>query len=343
MSRRKFLGKLAATGIGGAAAITNLQNSDTVTLGRAKPVSIEVLETPLSDEARTLLQVAWSSPDPLGINGSAAIKEVLSNPSYFPSELQKLAADIGKLMPASGVQLDFKEGNWNVAGTVSVSIPATLTLYGERGLDTGTFLHEALHANVVSRWRSLSLMAGKQGERGQRQRDRLGITPAESEAYLQFENIWEEFKDASNKDFTGMDKSNSNYISLDQSRSSIDEFFVRALTDANFQKYLSTKRYEGKTLLERFKNWVAETIFGSRSGEEASWLDAALTASGDLSATLSTRTPDFAVVERVNEINNGPLASAPEQEISYSRRELGYYGTIHCGPKGTPDSPRSPN
>ena len=335
MSRRKFLAKMGAAGIGGAATVANITGQeDSATLGRAKPVSQELLDTPIPDEARTILQAAWSSPDRLGLNGATALKEVLSNPKYFPAELQKLASDIGSLMPKSGIILSYKPDRkgyrYTLAGSVSINVPATMTLYGEVGLDLGTFLHESLHANIVSRWRSLSVMyAG-----GQSQRDKIGITPEESDAYLKFQSVFREFNRASQSDFIELRDSKASWpegltfpkdkakllLALEQSRTSPDEFFARSLTDPSLQEYLSTKSYQGKTLFELFKDWISDSLFGPRTGIEASWLDAALTASDNLTASLSTRTPDFAVVKRVNEINGGPLAS--EQEISYSRRPI---------------------
>ena len=329
-SRRQFLRRMVGAGIGGAATITGYRSvfnsSDpdaAVVLGRAQPVSEEVLNTPLSDEAKTIYQAAASSPDEFGVNGAKALREILSNPAYFPPEVQALAADVASLLPRAGIKLAVGMDNRRLFGRVNIeSFPPTLTLFGDKGFDVGTIIHEALHVNVLSRWRTLSLLGGG----GQAQRDRLEITPEENAAYVQFEQVYKEFQEATASDLQELtdDRFAQPRLtgSLEIATSSMDEFFVRSLTDPYLQDYMSKKVYRGKTLLERFKDWITKTLFGAREGIEASWLDASLVASNELAATMVGRTPDYTIVETANRINGGPLVINRSDDIVYSKSPI---------------------
>ena len=89
--------------------------------------------------------------------------------------------------------------------------------------------------------------------------------PKAIEAIRQFENLWGEFHDA-------VDKSDITNTSVANAYAKPDEFFARALTDPTVQKFMSEIEYKGKTLLERFVEWVKVHLFGyEKTGEVPSW------------------------------------------------------------------------
>ena len=279
-SRRRFVIGMAAT-----LASTQVQAGG-VTRGKASPVSDAVLRTPVSSSVEKILRGGAK-------DGATALRAAVSEIAKSgPAELRALAAEIEKLLPTSGLALrvnDTDRMNAHGAVTYGGSSPA-MTMYtagGLRGLSHEVVLHEALHVAVLARYEALSTSMVRSNDKI------LGMSAPEAAAAMkQFRSLWAEFKVEAGLD-PGMDARTK--LSVEEARSSPDEFFARALTDGVFQKYLSSKDYQGQTLLKRFKDWVTTSLFGfgNKSGVTPSWLDAALAASSDLTSAMPRDKADY--------------------------------------------------
>ena len=279
-SRRRFVIGMAAT-----LASTQVQAGG-VTRGKASPVPDAVLRTPVSSSVEKILRGGAK-------DGATALRAAVSEIAKSgPAELRALAAEIEKLLPTSGLALrvnDTDRMNAHGAVTYGGSSPA-MTMYtagGLRGLSHEVVLHEALHVAVLARYEALSTSMVRSNDKI------LGMSAPEAAAAMkQFRSLWAEFKVEAGLD-PGMDARTK--LSVEEARSSPDEFFARALTDGVFQKYLSSKDYQGQTLLKRFKDWVTTSLFGfgNKSGVTPSWLDAALAASSDLTSAMPRDKADY--------------------------------------------------
>jgi hypothetical protein len=204
-----------------------------------------------------------------------------------PVEARPIAEEILNLLPDTGDILitvdDTSRYNLNAAVTLSPLTHMWLfTAEGRTGLHYETVFHETLHAYVALKYRTLRDALGRFQNEGE--------TPIEDTATLalaQFARVWGEFRTASANERT-IDPQLA--IAITDARNNPDEFFVRSLTDSTFQKYLSEKRYEGRTLWSRFKSWLKTNVFGIPKADVApSWLDAALLASREVAKTLQPR------------------------------------------------------
>lgn len=233
---------------------------------------------------------------PTNIQGAQALTSALDEiATNGPVELRALAAQIVKMLPARGLLLSVDDTREvNAHGAVRLRPVPHLTLFtagGRTGLTYGTLLHEALHAAVAARYASLSTGLIRRNDA------LLNLSaPQAAAAMAQFRAVWDEFKM-----MAAPDRSADNMLSVREAINDPDEFFVRALTDPVFQQYLAGKTYEGKTLWERFKDWVKTSLFGfKREGTAASWLDAALAASGDLTSAMLKDNADWARLSATN-------------------------------------------
>ena len=332
--RRRFI-KMLGVGMGSAATIATYQRAaytqaQEAELGRAKPVSPEILKTPLTDSQMTLLEAGESrimpgtphdpvvEDDPDGTRGAqalrAAIEDIAAN---GPEEVRALAADIASFLPSTGIRLVLQRKDMTWAGSMTAfEVPGTLALYGKAGMDIDTLLHESLHANVMVRYQSLTEASFN---RAFMEENEL-LTQEAAEAIDQFKNVWEEFRPIARRAMGGMDK-NALFNALEKATDSQEEFFVRALTSGELQQWMSQQVYRGRTLYERFADWVKYYLLGGSSGTKPSWLDAALAASGDVMISFEKSPPNFAVVRALNEDYAARTAAASEEEdVSEVRR-----------------------
>jgi hypothetical protein len=301
MTRREFLDKSAKLSAGAvaAAAVGDAVITPDAVLGKATPLTEDLLG-PVDGEVEQILRSS----------GPNALKEAIASIAQNgPEEVRGLASRLEKLLPDGKVDVVVNDVSWsNAHGSVSwKGGRAILTLYtaeDRTGLTYGTILHESLHAAVIARYGALSTGAVMKNY------DIMGLSrPHAEKAIDQFEAVWREFKTAT-RDETMTD------TWFKEARNNPDEFFVRALTDANLQAYMATKEYEGKTLWERFTDWVKYTLFGfSRTGTVPSWLDAALMASNDLIEGMAADNPDFVVPDALDEYRN------QSHNDLYSRRD----------------------
>lgn len=291
--RRDFL-------LGMAAAAAPGVSSAGVTVGRAKPVSEALFKQQMPADIAKALRGNGSKTT--NLEGAKVVREVLDKiVATGPAELRGLARQIRNIAPSNGLMLTVDDtGLWNAHGAVTWGIGGPhlklFTAEGRTGLTYGTFLHEMLHVGVLARYQTLSTGILRENDKV------LGLSaPAAAKEMEQFRALYEEFraegwKHKAKDDDTG--------LSVREAMSSPDEFFVRALTDGRFQEFMAGIEYRGKSMLERFKDWVKSALFGlSREGTAPSWLDAALLASNEL-ATAMTRDPDdfnrMRAISRVN-------------------------------------------
>jgi hypothetical protein len=281
ISRRNFI-------IGTAALLaTRGVGASELTLGKAKPIPAAVINQQMSPQVVKILRGNGAT----SLNGAKVITQALADiATNGPTEVRALAAGIAKLMPKEGVLLAVNDhAEVNAHGVVEFMPLPRLTLFtakGRTGLTYSTFLHESLHVAVAARYRTLSSGMPRGND------TRIGFpAPAASAAMAQFKSLWDEFGNAVSKD-TAIPEQYK--IAVTEAERSPDEFFVRALTDANLQQYMASKPYQGKTLFERFKDWIKTSLFGfSTSGTAPSWLDAALAGANDLNAAMSGDVADF--------------------------------------------------
>lgn len=278
-SRRNFLGMTAAAIAAGGVGIK--ATGDSTTLGMATAINqTDTLKT-LAADIVSMLPKQDAGADVMSYTDIAAILTKISE--IGPSSLRPLASKIAALMPLEGtliVEVD-GESDVNAHGLVRSEAGVELLLFtkdGRHGLTYGTFLHEALHIAVLARYQSLNVGIIDSNY------EKVGFErPKAMDALKRFSGVFFEFRESINT----MDKASRDAllseVNIDEAFNNPDEFFVRALTDPVLQEYLAGQKYLGKTLLERFIDWIKFDLFGlKRSGIEASWLDAALLASDEL-------------------------------------------------------------
>lgn len=280
-TRRKLILSAAAAALPGTASAN---------VGKAKPINPAVLTERLAAPIEKILRDGNKS-GVTNAEGGKAIKKALNAIALTgPKELRALAAQVAKLMPTEGVLLTVDDTRRvNVHGAVELSPAVHMRLFtaeGRTGLTYETFIHEAMHVAVAARYRTLSVGMN-------RGNDALpGMSkPQAAAAMEQFNQVWEEFRQATKGEDFGNTTLN---LAISQARSNPDEFFVRSLTDPLLQSYMANKRYEGKTLWQRFKDWVKTSLFGFKEeGTAPSWLDAALVASGELAEAMGNDSADW--------------------------------------------------
>lgn len=293
MARRTILGMAAGLGAMTGSGLYSKATSK-VSLGKAAPFGIEALEARLPESALAALKPAMSE---IVTDGNAIIKDALNAIAKdgHPS-VRAMAAKISTLIPDTGISVNVDNDSIvNMNGQVNqnryVMIDGKLgthgaamqlfTAEGREGLTVATFMHESLHAAIMARYGSLAV-----GVINDNFRKADMSTPRAKAALAQFRSLWEEFKEVAIAD-EGLD------VSISEAVADPDEFFVRALTDPFLQEYLAAIEYQGKTLFERFKDWIKVGLFGFEDGAKASWLDAAITASEDLLDQMIADNPDF--------------------------------------------------
>lgn len=304
LSRRNLL--LGAA----AAAAPGATRADT-TLGRARPVDAAVWAQPLPAGVAKALRGNGATE----INGApkilAAVQELARS---GPAELRALASQVAGLLPGNRVMLtvdDRRVMNAHGAVTWGVGGPhlQLFTAGGRTGMTYGTFLHESLHLAVLARYEALSTGLLRSNDR------RLGVAaPGAAAEMAQFRALWEEFQSVA-RDNRGRDEDTEH--SVQEAAGSPDEFFVRALTDGRFQTYLAGLEYKGKSLLERFKDWVTGLFV--KSGTRPSWLDAALLASGEFAGAMGRDKADYARMEASKRLSSSQRSAvfsraSPDEE-----------------------------
>ena len=254
-SRRRFL-------IASAAALaTNPQASV------AKEPSASDLTSSLSHEVEAVLREG----------GASAVADALNLiAKNGPESLRALAKKVADLVP-SGVRVKVNDtAQAGHHGKLTIGRNGiTLELFSAgdlTGLTHETFIHEALHAGIGSRYLSLQKEAT-------RQRGGIGDTGslAAATSIGRLRKLWTEFKGVAGR--MSPDADSGTRIAVSEAYESMDEFFVRALTDPEFQKFLADIPYQDTSLLAKFFEWIRR-LLGLQKSE--TWLDVALRASDDV-------------------------------------------------------------
>lgn len=289
-SRRDFIKKMATvavvsgSGVKGTSYYTEIASNPDLVRGKAKPIS-SFVQRSLPEESVSAFAFG-DLPKAIDIAVEGAPQDVIA-----------LAEKIKATLPSQDLyDTDVQRGLWNVAGMVSMEDKPTISIMPDTkdsGM-TATLLHEAMHLGIAARYRSLSTAVSS------RNYELLGMDqPKAREALDQWYSLWGEFRRAANPNLQ-----NSNVKNLPpETRIAYgkpDEFFVRALTQPEFQQQLHDLNYEGKTLLSKFKDWVKKYLFGPDTGVQPTYLDAALTAANDLLDASMLDSPDFTFMKNVN-------------------------------------------
>lgn len=286
--RREFLRK---AGVATAFAITTaagVQHRGTIAdlkLGKATPIS-RAAEKNVDKATEKLLRDG-------DLKGALA---AIGNTG--PDELRALALQLADLVPETyGVFVD-DDAQMNAHAQVTMNLAgyADMILYtqGDRhGLSYGTVLHETLHLAVMARYNSISSAASSNNW------TLAGIAEPEGKAAMDaFVTLWQEF---TNK----VKESEGDPVGVSEALRSPDEFFVRALTDRPFQLQLAKLKYNGISLLDRFKHWVKFHLFGLKySGTAPSWLDAAMLGAEDFIKSMGMDAADFGYANRLSELRS---------------------------------------
>ena len=298
-SRREVLGKIAKAAVVGAAGVqTGSYYLDVLTdpamvRGKAKPISDFVGET-----------LPEASLDALRNNDLVGALEAATEGA--PADVLELVETIKRLLPDSDTyNAGVEGGQWNALGVLRMGLPGVkprLIMFPESsdtGSEISTLLHESLHLVIAGRYRSLS-------ESGSRNFEMLGMDqPAAREALDQWIDLWREFQQTINPNrFVGQkerDLVEAAPFAEQIAYQDPDEFFTRALTDPEFQGRLHAIDYQGKTLWERFKDWVKTFLFKPNTGVQPTFLDAVMTASHDIFESADFDRPDMAFNDAVNE------------------------------------------
>ena len=275
--------------LGAAAAAVTGGTQGKTTLGKAQPIPEAVMRAALPADVQKIL--IGSGVGTTNLQGAKATKDALLRIAETgPQELRALARQTAALLPDGRLMLTVVGGQWNAHGAVSWGGPEGPHLrlmngQGMEGLTYGTFIHEAMHAAVLARYINLNTGVVRDND------TKLGGTPKAVGAIEQFRKVWDEFRIATR----GARESDANLqMALDEARGDPDEFFVRAMTDPLLQRYMAGREYEGKTLWDRFKDWIKSTLFGfSKDGVTPSWLDAATTAAQDLLQAMPADAADY--------------------------------------------------
>lgn len=309
MSRRNMMIATAAMVASGKA------QGGELTLGKARALTEQVLGQRVSPVVEKLLRDGQAGGT-TSLNGIKALRAAMVEIARAgPPELRSLAAKIRQLLPETGnVMLTVDDSRlMNAHGAVTFAPMVHMQLFtaeGRTGLSYSTLLHESLHLAVAARYKTLSSAMVRSNDA------KLGMSaPHAVKAMEQFKNLWNEFDGMVAREKI-TDKGLA--LSIEEARANPDEFFVRALTDSKLQQWMASKVYQGKTLFERFKDWVKTSLLGfKKTGTEASWLDAALTASDDLTQAMGGDLADFKRLRAISDYNgrqaeHSLLSRAPE-------------------------------
>lgn len=296
-ARRNFMKGMAAAAVLAGATTVAGTDRGSVSLGRASAITGAREKIP--DQALRLLPQPSQNTEIVSWQQLADAVRAIAE--HGPESMRALAGKIAGLLPHSGyifVQVD-DSSDANAHGMVRKA-PLMLTLFtkGERqGLSVGTVLHEILHLAVLARYDNLN--AGTIINNYAKLKLQ---SPNASSALQQFVGIFEEFR----KTIDSLDATTKELymaqVGLSEAYNNPDEFFVRSLTDADFQALIAQIPYEGKTLLDRFVGWIKESLFGwRREGVQASWLDAALLGSEELLDAMKSDPADFGMAKALAE------------------------------------------
>lgn len=292
-------------------------------LGRARPIRMATARARVAPHIEQILRDGRASGE-ASENGLLLLQRALQEVAQAgPDDFRALAVKVERLLPRAG-SMRLTIDDTSLApnnGVVHLEPHVDMHLYtaeGRTGLAYETLLHEALHVGVAVRYKSLAFEAARAGRQS-----------AAAAAIDQFHQVWREFCSVA----AGERIDNAELaLAVREACRSPDEFFVRTMTDPLLQDYLASRQYNGKTLWQRFSEWILTSLFGADSQSLApSWLDAALTASHDLADAMQYDTDGFDYLNgRV--ATKGPGSAAPDTRSAFKR----WFGDSKVARRGKP-------
>jgi len=222
-----------------------------------------------------------------------------ANPAFRQLAKRLLALDTSKIrLKVIDPGVSYPEGipsslsySYGVAHLDRQNKQVTVYLRGDLGMDEEVVLHETIHAVLAARYDLLNYYLANRKLQGSKADPALKL----------YEEVYDEFRAAVRKEFPG-DKLKQAHISIREAYNNPDEFITYALTNEALQKWMQSKRYEGKTLWGKFVEFVKGVLgFG---GTTPSWLDAALRVSNNLLDAAAQDAPNFAVSEKIFNATN---------------------------------------
>lgn len=180
----------------------------------------------------------------------------------------------------------------------------TVFLRGDKGLTEETVLHESIHAALMQRYDQLNYYLANPQLQGKKADPALKL----------YSEVFQEFRDAAKAEVN--DKSPT---WLTEPFGSPDEFISYALTSPELQKWMEGKKYQGKTLWGKFKEFVRAVL--GIGGTNPTWLDAALKVSTNVLESAAQDAGDFAVPDRLLKMSKG-ASGASSQRITSSRQRI---------------------
>lgn len=199
----------------------------------------------------------------------------------------------GKVYPR-GVPASLAFGAAGVARVNRQDGGIDIFLRSDVGANEETLLHEAIHAALLARYDLLNVYLANKTLRGKSADPALKL----------YERVWDEFRSHVNRNFkrykgTALveDLRGSLPLGVQAAYQNPDEFITYALTDPETQAWMQSRKYDGKSLWGRFKEFVASTLgFG---GTEPSWLDAALRVGNEVLDQAVQDAPDYSTSKSV--------------------------------------------
>jgi len=310
LTRRRFMRNIMSLAVTAAVVGDGTVTRRTLEeLSRPEPTLERGKYRPISDAIRQPL----SEKTLQAIRDNDFVAALESAKESMPQEVKFLIDEIMSLLPDPS-SYDVELGGYNEIKGGSYRFPSfangntlqkgLLTIYegNEQGNDVDTLLHEAMHLVINARYSTL--FAAAKGSTY----DRTGLTrPQAEEAIAQFRNLHREFRKEVAKlaAEAGGIENLSVPMQIAGADGGIDEFFIRATTDPAFQLELYNIDYNGKTLLQRFKDWVKISLFGSKSGNTPTWLDAAILGITDVLNKSQLDAADFSTTLGIESYNKG--------------------------------------
>lgn len=199
----------------------------------------------------------------------------------------------GKVYPR-GIPASLSFGAAGVARVNRQNGGIDIFLRSDVGANEETLLHEAIHAALLARYDLLNVYLANKTLRGKNADPALKL----------YESVWNEFYSHVNRHFkrykgTALveDLRGSLPLGVQAAYQNPDEFITYALTDPETQAWMQSRKYDGKSLWGRFKEFVASTLgFG---GTTPSWLDAALRVGNEVLDQAAQDAPDYATSKAV--------------------------------------------
>ncbi len=309
LTRRRFMRNIMSLAVTAAVVGDGTVTRRTLEeLSRPEPTLERGKYRPISDAIRQPL----SEKTLQAMRDNDFVAALESAKEGMPLEVRGLIDEIMSLLPDPS-SYDVELGGYNKYKGGSYRLPSfargntlekgLLTIYegNEQGNDVDTLLHEAMHLVINARYSTLFAAKGSTY-------DLTGLTrPQAEEAIAQFRNLHREFQKEVARLAAEAGGIENLSVPMQVAKGDIDEFFIRATTDPAFQLELYNIDYNGKTLLQRFKDWVKTSLFGSKSGNTPTWLDAAILGITDVLNKSQLDTADFSTTLGIESYNKDAI------------------------------------